>query len=68
MLLGSLVVDRIVKAGCAKLLGVVCCVLLFRSHDVVGMSARDDDVVRGIAMGVYRKAICTIRFSSFQLR
>ena len=62
VLLGSLVVDRIERGRCAELLGVVCDVQLFRSHDVAETSARDNDVVRGFAMGIYRRAICAIRF------
>ena len=62
VLLGSLVLDRIDRGGCAELLGVVCDVQLIRSHDAAEMSARDDDVVRGFAVGIYRRAIRAIRF------
>ena len=51
VLLGILVVDRGDGDCGAKLLGVVYCVELLRCHDVAEMSARDDETVRGSAMG-----------------
>ena len=55
VVLGVLFVDRIDGDCGAKLFGVVCCVLLLGCHDVAEMSARDDEVVRGFAMGRYGK-------------
>ena len=64
VLLGIVFVDGIDGGYGVELVGVVGCVWLLRCHDVDGMSARDDEVVRGFGVWICWRAIWSIRFLS----